>query len=49
MKPIVGFTIKEDGVGFTAQNMSSFETLDSGHKADLGCRGVGRLHRPPSS
>src|SRR5690606_11477511 len=32
-----------DGVGFTTQNMSSFETLDSDFKADLGCRGVGRL------
>jgi hypothetical protein len=43
MKPIVGFTVTDDGVGFTAQNMSSFETLDSDYKADLGCRGVGRL------
>lgn len=43
MKPIVGFTVADDGVGFTAQNMSSFETLDSDFKADLGCRGVGRL------
>ncbi|MEV0538474.1 ATP-binding protein [Nocardia salmonicida] len=43
MKPIVGFTVEDDGVGFTAQNMSSFETLDSSFKADLGCRGVGRL------
>ncbi len=43
MKPIVGFTIADDGVGFTQQNMSSFETLDSDFKADLGCRGVGRL------
>lgn len=43
MKPIVGFTVADDGVGFTVQNMSSFETLDSDFKADLGCRGVGRL------
>ena len=43
MKPIVGFTVADDGVGFTEQNMSSFETLDSDFKADLGCRGVGRL------
>lgn len=43
MKPIVGFTVEDDGVGFTAQNMSSFETLDSDFKSDLGCRGVGRL------
>lgn len=43
MKPIIGFTVTDDGVGFTAQNMSSFETLDSDFKSDLGCRGVGRL------
>ena len=43
MKPIVGFTVADDGLGFTAQNTSSFETLDSDFKADLGCRGVGRL------
>ena len=43
MKPIIGFTIADDGVGFTPENMSSFETLDSDFKSDLGCRGVGRL------
>ncbi|WP_219500132.1 hypothetical protein [Nonomuraea ceibae] len=43
MKPIIGFTVADDGVGFTAQNMSSFETLDSDFKSDLGCRGIGRL------
>ena len=43
MKPIVGFTAKDNGVGFTPANVSSFETLDSGFKSDLGCRGVGRL------
>lgn len=29
MKPIVGFTVEDDGVGFTAANMASFETLDT--------------------
>lgn len=43
LKSIVGFTITDDGVGFTPQNMTSFETLDSSFKTDLGCRGVGRL------
>lgn len=43
MKPIIGFTISDDGMGFTEQNMASFETLDSDFKSDLGCRGVGRL------
>lgn len=42
-KPIIGFNVSDDGVGFTPRNMSSFETLDSDFKADLGCRGVGRL------
>lgn len=43
LKPIVGFTIEDNGVGFTPDNMSSFETLDTDFKASLGCRGVGRL------
>lgn len=43
MKPIVGFTIEDNGVGFTPDNMTSFETLDTDFKADIGCRGVGRL------
>lgn len=43
LKPILGFTVKDDGIGFTTANMSSFETLDSDFKAHLGCRGVGRL------
>ena len=42
-RPIVGFTIQDNGVGFTPDNMSSFETLDSNFKAGFGCRGVGRL------
>jgi len=40
---IVGFEITDNGLGFTTANMQSFETLDSDHKSDLGCRGVGRL------
>lgn len=43
MKPIVGFTVEDNGVGFTPANMASFETLDTDFKADIGCRGVGRL------
>lgn len=43
LKPIVGFTIEDNGVGFTPENMNSFETLDSDFKAGIGCRGVGRL------
>lgn len=43
MKPILGFTIEDNGVGFTPENMASFETLDSDYKASIGGRGVGRL------
>lgn len=43
LKPIVGFRIGDNGVGFTPENMTSFETLDSDYKAEIGCRGVGRL------
>lgn len=40
---IVGFTIIDNGCGFNDDNFKSFETLDSDHKIDKGCRGVGRL------
>ncbi|MBC3763437.1 ATP-binding protein [Quadrisphaera oryzae] len=43
LKPITGFSVQDDGVGFTRENMLSFETLDSDFKSNLGCRGVGRL------
>lgn len=43
LPPIIGFSIEDNGVGFTPANMSSFETLDSDFKAALGSRGVGRL------
>ena len=35
--------ITDNGAGFNAENFTSFQTLDSEHKIDLGCRGVGRL------
>lgn len=43
LSPIIGFSIEDNGVGFTPENMASFETLDSDYKAGVGCRGVGRL------
>jgi len=43
LEPIVGFSVEDNGEGFTPDNMRSFETLDSDYKADMGCRGVGRL------
>ena len=41
--PIYGFKIIDNGIGFTKNNMLSFETLDSEYKASQGCRGIGRL------
>lgn len=43
VEKIIGFKITDNGVGFNDDNMKSFETLDTEHKADKGCRGVGRL------
>src|SRR5699024_12694280 len=43
LKAIPGVAIEGNRVGFTPENMDSFETLDSDYKADRGCRGVGRL------
>lgn len=40
---IIGFTVSDNGCGFNDINFKSFETLDSDHKMDKGCRGVGRL------
>lgn len=40
---IVAFKVTDNGVGFNNDNMKSFETLDTDHKAEKGCRGVGRL------
>lgn len=40
---IEGFTIIDNGCGFNDINFESFETLDSDHKINKGCRGVGRL------
>lgn len=44
VKPdIIGFEIIDTGIGFNTDNFTSFQTLDSEYKIDLGCRGVGRL------
>ena len=40
---IAGFKIRDNGVGFTDEHMTSFETLDTDLKAAMGGRGVGRL------
>lgn len=43
LEEIIGFKVTDNGVGFNDPNMLSFETLDTDYKANLGCRGVGRL------
>lgn len=40
---IIGFSIKDNGIGFDDKNFNSFKVLDSDYKEDKGCRGVGRL------
>ena len=43
-KPLmVGFSITDDGDGFTEKNIESFCTLWSDYKLELGCKGSGRF------
>ena len=35
--------IRDDGEGFTKENIKSFEEIGSDHKIRLGCKGIGRL------
>ena len=43
MAPIIGFEVEDDGVGFTQENFTSFQTSDSTKKSGRGGKGVGRL------
>ena len=43
LENITGFTIRDNGIGFLDKNIESFNTLDSDHKIDKGCKGIGRL------
>ncbi len=40
---ITGFVVTDNGIGFTDDNLRSFQTLDSDHKIEKGARGIGRL------
>lgn len=40
---ILGFTVADNGIGFNDENIAAFKTLDTDHKANKGCRGIGRL------
>ena len=44
LHPVVGFTIEDNGVGFTEGNFSSFQEADTLRKQARGGRGVGRLY-----
>ncbi len=39
----IGFTVSDNGVGFTPTNLSSFRRMDSRDKEKIGGKGVGRL------
>jgi hypothetical protein len=41
--PIEAFTITDTGIGFTAANFESFNTVDSLYKATFGGKGLGRF------
>jgi hypothetical protein len=40
---IEGFVVRDNGIGFTEKNMQSFLESDSGYKASIGGKGVGRF------
>ena len=40
---IVGFRVRDNGIGFTPGNIDSFQRMDSQAKAAIGGKGVGRL------
>ena len=40
---IIGFSIQDDGIGFTETNRNAFCELWTTNKFDLGCKGFGRL------
>ncbi|MBP6829856.1 MAG: ATP-binding protein [Deltaproteobacteria bacterium] len=42
-RPITGFVVKDNGVGFTEENYQSFRRSDSQQKLRRGGKGVGRL------
>lgn len=43
-KPYIDkMTITDNGVGFTKENIKSFEEYRSAHKQNLGCKGIGRF------
>lgn len=42
-RPIIGFTIEDNGVGFNKSQYTSFETSDTTLKRNRGAKGIGRF------
>lgn len=42
-RPIIGFRIQDNGIGFNEENFKAFKTIDTRHKREIGGKGVGRL------
>ena len=40
---IIGFEVSDNGIGFTDENFTAFETSDTTYKQDRGGKGVGRF------
>lgn len=43
LRPIAGFDVVDNGIGFNDRNWESFNRLDFTLKGDKGCKGIGRL------
>jgi hypothetical protein len=43
LRPVIGFRIEDDGIGFTDENYKSFDTAESTMKRPRGGKGVGRF------
>lgn len=42
-RPIAGFVVADNGIGFTEAHYNSFGTSDSRHKKNRGAKGIGRF------
>jgi len=42
-KPIIGFQVEDNGIGFDERNFDAFLTSDTSYKKDKGGKGVGRF------
>ncbi len=43
MADIVGFVVRDNGIGFTPENFNAFSTSDTTYKASRGGKGIGRF------